>query len=171
MVRALFLNSPVHRDEILHCAISYCALMLWVTYLLFTLRNNTFHHEHMQHANTHPHTQTHTHTHTHTHTRMHARTHTHTHSHSGRYVGTWTYIDCMPVTDSYIGGQTGFVHWRCIHDASVVCRIYGVYYTLSLSLTVSMTLYWVLKILKCLFHLRNASNSVENCRDQCVPRI
>lgn len=31
---------------------------------------------------------------------------------AGRYVGTWTYVDCMPVTDTYIGGQTGFVHWR-----------------------------------------------------------
>ena len=30
----------------------------------------------------------------------------------GRYVGSWTSIDCVPVTDSYISSQTGFVHWR-----------------------------------------------------------
>lgn len=30
----------------------------------------------------------------------------------GRYVGSWTSVDCVPVTDAYISSQTGFVHWR-----------------------------------------------------------
>ncbi|CAI7998320.1 Ependymin [Geodia barretti] len=30
---------------------------------------------------------------------------------NGRYVGTWSYVKCVPVTDSYFGEQTGFVHW------------------------------------------------------------
>ena len=48
---------------------------------------------------------------------------------AGRYVGTWTYVDCMPVTDTYIGGQTGFVHWRylqCMYIFRVSTTFSGV---------------------------------------------
>lgn len=29
----------------------------------------------------------------------------------GRYAGTWTQIDCFPVSDTYISRRTGIVHW------------------------------------------------------------